>query len=182
MPETGDLLIHLHTLLETKGSCSSIELWVAVAQVKHSSDNFKQWFLMSGSLQKHEIVFHLRPDGRKRVYQVEVGALVWLKPLHADLDKGGCISCLHAWGPWVIEQLIGMHEFPGQMHLEGKVSMVEATVRGMTLGANREVDAELHQVWTSDGADLDVSHALVARGCCFSSLLCHTCDESHSAG
>ena len=112
-----------------------------------------------------------------------------LEPVRADLVKSGCISCLGPQGPWVAERLIGMHEFPGEMHLEGKASMVQDAVRNATLGAEGEVDTELHQhilrstrVWTSDGADLDVGHALVAKGCCFSGLVCHAWDESHSAG
>ena len=132
-------------------------------------------------------------DGRKRVYQVEIGAVLWtfpaaLEPVRADLAKSGCISCLGARGPWVAERLIGMHEFPGEMNLEGKASMVEDAVRSATLGTDGEVDTELHQhilrgtgVWTSDGADLDVGHALAEDGR-FSSLVCHAWDESHSAG
>ena len=65
--------------------------------------------------------------------------------------------------------------------------MVEDAVRGATLGTEGEVDTELHQhilrgtrVWTSDGADLDVGHALARGG--FSGLVCHAWDESHSAG
>ena len=111
-----------------------------------------------------------------------------LEPVRADLAKSGCISCLGARGPWVAERLIGMHEFPSEMHLEGKVSMVEDAVRSATLGTEGEVDTELHQhilrgtrVWTSDGADLDVGHALAKDGC-FSGLVCHAWDESHSAG
>ena len=70
-----------------------------------------------------------------------------------------------------------MREFPSEMHLEGKASMVEDAVRNATLGTEGEVDTELHQhilrgtrVWTSDGADLDVGHALA--GGCFSGLVC----------
>ena len=127
------------------------------------------------------------------MYQVEIGAVLWtfpaaLEPVRADLAKSGCISCLGARGPWVAERLIGMHEFPSEMNLEGKASMVEDAVRSATLGTDGEVDTELHQhilrgtrVWTSDGADLDVGHALAEDGR-FSSLVCHAWDESHSAG
>ena len=79
-------------------------------------------------------------------------------------------------------------KFPSEMNLEGKASMVEDAVRSATLGTDGEVDTELHQhilrgtrVWTSDGADLDVGHALAEDGR-FSSLVCHAWDESHSAG
>ena len=94
---------------------------------------------------------------------------------------------LRSSGPWVAERLIGMHEFPSEMNLDGKASMVEDMVRSAMLGTDGEVDTELHQhilrgtrVWTSDGADLDVGHALAKGG--FSDLVCHAWDESHSAG
>ena len=199
--------IHLRTLLETRGSFSSLEMWVAAAQVektdiqKHSPDDFKKCLqtmvsyerFITKTLLECGSVFRLQADGRKRVYQVEVGAVLWkfpaaLEPVRADLAKSGCISCLGARGPWVAERLIGMHEFPGEMHLEGKASMVEDAVRSATLGTEGEVDTKLHQhilrntrVWTSDGADLDVGPAL-ATGGCFSGLVCHAWDESHSAG
>ena len=98
-------------------------------------------------------------------------------------SESGCISCLGA----LAERLIGMHEFPSEMNLEGKASMVEDAVRSATLGTEGEVDTELHQhilrgtrVWTSDGADLDVGHALAKGG--FTGMVCHAWDESHSAG
>lgn len=198
--------IQLRTLLETQGSFSSLEKWVAAAQVektdiqKHSHDGFKQCLqtmvsyerFITKTLLERGSAFRLQADGRKRVYQVEIGAVLWkfpaaLEPVRADLAKSGCISCLGARGPWVAERLIGMHEFPSEMHLEGKASMVEDAVRSATLGTEGEVDTKLHQhilrgtrVWTSDGADLDVGHALAKGG--FSSLVFHAWDESHSAG
>ena len=198
--------INLRTLLETQGSFSSLEKWVAAAQVekpgiqKHN-DVFKQCLqtivsyerFITKTLLERGSVFRLQADARKRVYQVEIGAVLWkfpaaLEPVRADLAKSGCISCLGARGPWVAERLIGMHEFPSEMNLEGKASMVEDAVRSATLGTDGEVDTELHQhilrgtrVWTSDGADLDVGHALAEDGR-FSSLVCHAWDESHSAG
>ena len=199
--------ILLRTLLETQGSFSSLEMWVAAAQVektciqKHSHDDFKKCLhtmvsyerFITKTLLESGSVFRLQADGRKRVYQVEVGAVLWkfpvaLEPVRADLEKSGCISCLGARGPWVVERLIGMHEFPSEMNLEGKASMVEAAVRNATLGTEGEVDTALHQhilrdtrVWTSDGADLDVGPALASKGG-FSGLVCHAWDESHSAG
>ena len=129
-------------------------MWVAAAQVektdiqKHSHDDFKKCLqtmvsyerFITKTLLEHGSVFRLQADGRKRVYQVEFGAVLWkfpaaLEPVRADLAKSGCISCLGALGPpWVAERLIGMHEFPSEMHLEGKASMVEDAVRSATLG------------------------------------------------
>ena len=48
-------------------------------------------------------VFLLQADGRKRVYQVEIGAALWklpkaLEPVREDLVKSGCIRRLGARG------------------------------------------------------------------------------------
>jgi len=138
-------------------------------------------------------VFRLQADGRKRVYQVEIGAVLWkfpaaLQDQRGDLEKRGCISSLGERGPWIAERLIGMHEFSNEMDTDGKASMVEAAVRNTTVQTGGEVDKDLHQqilqgtrVWTSDGADLDVGLAF-AGGRHFSSLVCHAWDESHGAG
>ena len=199
--------ILLRTLLETRGSFLSLESWVTAAQVgspgiqKQSQDHFKQCLqtmvsyerFITKTLLESGSVFRLQADGRKRVYQVEIGAVLWkfpvaLEPVRGDLVKSGCISCLGARGPWVMERLIGMHEFPSEMNLDGKASMVEAAVRDATLGSEGEVDTKLHQhilrgtrVWTSDGADLDVGPALASKAG-FSGLVCQAWDESHSAG
>ena len=153
--------IHLRTLLETKGSFSSLQKWVAAAQVdKKDIQNydFKKCLqtmvsyerFITKTLLECGSVFRLMADGRKRVYQVEIGAVLWkfpaaLEPVRADLTNSGCISCLGARGPWVAERLIGVHEFPSEMHLEGKASMVEDTVRSAMLGTEGEVDTELLQ-------------------------------------
>ena len=72
-----------------------------------------------------------------------------------------------------------MQEFPHDMNLDGKASMVEAAVRNAIVKLGGEVDGDMHQnilrntkVWASDGADLDVGLAL-AGGRCFTSFACH---------
>ena len=98
--------IHLRTLLETQGSFSSLEMWVAAAQVektdiqKHSHDDFKKCLqtmvsyerFITKTLLERGSVFRLQADGRKRVYQVEIGAVLWtfpaaLKPVREDLEN-----------------------------------------------------------------------------------------------
>ena len=81
-----------------------------------------------------------------------------------------------------------MREFPNEMDMDGKASMVEAAVRNTTVQPGGEVDRDLHQhmlqrsrVWASDGADRGVGLALNG-GRCFSSLVCQAWDESHSSG
>ena len=72
-------------------------------------------------------------------------------------------------GPWIVERIIGMREFPHSMDVDGKVSMLEASVRRASAAVSGEVDTKLHQhvrtqtrVWGSDGADLKVALAASA--------------------
>ena len=88
-------------------------------------------------------------------------------------------------GPWIVERIIGMQEFPQRMDCDGKVSMLEACVRRACLSANGEVDTRLHQhvreqtrVRCSDGADLQVP---LAASAFFPGLVFHAWDEAHSA-
>ena len=144
------LFMLVRTLLETKGSFSSLDSWVgAVGQMsaqKVNYPNLKNCLHTMASyerfitrvLLRNGSVFRLQADGRKRVYQVEIGAVLWKFPAalqyqRGDLEKGGCISCLGERGPWIVERLIGMHELPNEMDTDGKASMVEAAVRNTTL-------------------------------------------------
>ena len=96
----------------------SLDSWVAAAQVgkiciqKHSHDDVNKCLqtmvsyerFITKTLLERGSVFRLQADGRKRVYQVEIGAVLWkfpvaLEPVHGDLEKSGCISCLGARGP-----------------------------------------------------------------------------------
>ena len=87
-------------------------------------------------------------------------------------------------GPWIVERIIGMEEFPQSMDCDGKVSMLEACVRRPCILSRGTVDTKLYQhvreqtrVWCSDGADLNVP--LAASGT-FTGLAYHAWDESHS--
>ena len=201
------LFMLIRTLLETRGSFLSLDSWVGAASFgqsgaqkvsKHNLNNALHTMaayerFTTRVLLRNGSVFRLQADGRKRVYQVEIGAVLWKFPAalqyqRGDLEKGGCISCLGDRGPWIAERLIGMREFPNEMDMDGKASMVEAAVRNTTVQPGGEVDRDLHQhmlqrsrVWTSDGADLDVGLAL-AGGRSFSNLVCQAWDESHSSG
>ena len=75
--------IHLRTLLETRGSFSSLAMWAAAAQVE-SHDDFKKCLQTMGSYERFITktlleggsVFRLQDDGRSRVYQLETGAVL----------------------------------------------------------------------------------------------------------
>jgi len=195
----------LRTMLETRGSFLSVGSWVAAAQFGQSGAqkvNDKQLKKSLHTMASYEgfttrmllrngSAFRLQADGRKRVYQVEIGAVLWKFPdclqyQRGDLEKGGGISCLGERGPWIVERLIGMREFPNEMDTDGKASMVEAALRNTAVKPGGEVDGDLHQhmkrntkVWTSDGADLDVGLALAGGG--FKGLVLHAWDEAHSS-
>ena len=110
--------ILLRTLLETRESFSSLDAWLAAAQtrsqkglpVSHIVKKCLQTMVayerfLTKTLLTSGSVFRLQADGRKRVYQVEIGAVLWkfpvaLEPVREDLVKSGCISCLGPRGPW----------------------------------------------------------------------------------
>ena len=68
-----------------------------------------------------------------------------LQHRRGDIEKGGLVSCLGECGPWIVERLIGMREFPNEMDLDGKASMVEAALRNTAVKPGGEVDRDLHQ-------------------------------------
>ena len=135
-------------------------------------------------------VFRLQADGLGRTYQVEIGTVIWslssdLEHVLAHGEQAGWLEVLGPRGPWIVERVIGMQEFPQRMDCDGKVTMLEACVRRACLSASGEVDTKLHQhvrdqtrVWCSDGADLQVP--LTASGF-FPGLVFHAWDEAHSA-
>ena len=114
------------------------------------------------------VAFRLQADGLDRTYQVEIGTVLWslpsfLRHLPAHGEQAGWLEVLGPRGPWIVERIIGMQEFPQAMDEDGKVSMLESCVRRACLSVNGELDVKLHQhvreqtrVWCSDGADLKV--------------------------
>ena len=197
--------IFSRTLLQTKGSFRSFEQWSAAAaagdpaaavatrwqctrrlQTFAAYERFvTQLFLKAGSAHR------LQADGLGRAYQVEIGTVVWRFPPSLRYFQDNCgqfpwLTALGDRGPWLVERVIGIHEFPDDMGTDGKVSMLETCVRSAAVSASADLDVELHKriqenvrVWTSDGADRDVG--LAATGS-FPNLVFHAWDESHSAG
>jgi hypothetical protein len=99
--------------------------------------------------------------------------------------NAGWLEQLGPNGPWIVERLIGMREFPRAMDCDGKATMIEDCVRRACQTAGGELDVKLHKhvraetrAWCSDGADLDVP---LAASSTFPGLTFHAWDESHSA-
>ena len=129
-------------------------------------------------------------DGLDRTYQVEIGTVLWCLPKALDFlpsygKHAGWLEQLGPKGPWIVERVIGMHEFPRAMDCDGKASMLEDCVRRACLQGGGELDVDLHKhvrgemrAWCSDGADLTVPLAATET---FPKLAFHAWDEAHSA-
>ena len=141
-------------------------------------------------LLKEGALFRLQADGLDRIYQVEIGTVLWSWPASLQLpsmlrNQANWLEELGPKGPWVAERLIGMQEFPATLTCQDKVSMLEACVRRAAVSATGEVDPKVFKhvreearVWTSSGADREVASA--ASGS-FPVLNFDAWDESHSA-
>ena len=196
-------LVAVRALLETAGSFRSLDVWLDALLGEDRQALESRWHCkrLVTSMAKYEkelthrllregAVFRLQADGLDRTYQVEIGIILWtlpafLKHLPSHGEQGGWLEVLGPRGPWIVERIIGMQEFPHSMDVDGKVSMLEASVRRACAAVTGEVDTELHQhvrtqtrVWGSDGADLNVA---LAASAFFPGLVFHNWDESHSA-
>jgi hypothetical protein len=193
----------VRALLETSGSFESFDVFVAALAGEDRQALQSKWhckrFLSTMAQYEKELtdrvlkegaVFRLEADGLDRTYQVEISIVLWslpalLRHLPSHGEKAGWLHQLGPRGPWIVERIIGMQEFPHDMGTEGKVSMLEACVRRACSALGGEVDAHLHQhvreqtrLWCSDGADLVVPLAATTF---VPGLSFHAWDESHSS-
>jgi hypothetical protein len=174
-------------LLETSGSFRSLDVWINALGSEdrpalESHWRCKRWVTTMAFYEKEltrrvlreGAVFRLQADGLERTYQIEIGTVIWswlagLKPLQAHGEKQGWLEVLGPRGPWIVERIIAMQEFPQAMDCDGKASMLETSVRRACLNGSGEVDTKLlkhvqaqTRVWCSDGADLQVPLAASA--------------------
>lgn len=196
-------MVAARALLETTSSFQSFDVWrdallgderAAVGSsfqcrqmVSTMALNEKQ---VTQKILKAGVVFRLSADGLDRTYQVELGTVLWTLTKSLDFlpsygEKAGWLEQLGPKGPWIVERLIGMREFPHAMDCDGKATMLEDCVRRACQTEGGEVDVVLHKhvreetrAWCSDGADLGVPLAATAA---FPSLNFHAWDEAHSA-
>ena len=202
-PATGSrAVVAARALLETAGSFRSLDVWLDALGGEGRQAFESDWHCrrlvstmanyekeLTHRLLKEGAVFRILADGLERTYQVEIGTVLWSLPralehLPAHGEQAGWLEALSPRGPWIVERIIGMQEFPHDMGCDGKVSMLEACVRRACL-AGGELDTQLYQhvrkqtrVWCSDGADLQVPRA--ASGF-FPGLVFLGWDEAHSA-
>ena len=196
-------VVAARALLETSGAFNSLDVWLAAlaGEERHALES--QWHCkrlvstmaefekaVTNRVLREGTVFRLQADGLDRHYQVEIGAVLWslpsfLKHLPSHGEPAGWLRQLGPRGPWIVERIIGMQEFPHDMGCDGKASMLEACVRRACLAIGGELDTKLHQhvreqtrAWCSDGADLQVPLAASAS---FPGLAFHAWDESHSS-
>ena len=196
-------VIATRAMLETTSSFDSIDVWLGALtrgdrEALESSWHTKR--LVSAMAQYERIqtyrllqegaVFRLAADGQQRTYQVEIGTVLWSFPASLEQlcrhgQQEGWLQELGPRGPWVVERIIGMREFPQEMNCDGKVAMIEECVRRACQAPGGYIDVKLYQhvcaetrAWCSDGADLGVATAASAS---FPGLKFHAWDESHSA-
>ena len=123
---------------------------------------------------KEGVIFRLAADGLDRTFQIEFGIALRYIPKLLDFlpsygVKAGWLEQLGPQGPWIVERVIGMREFPRAMDCDGKAAMLEDCVRRACQTAGGELDVGLHKhvreemrAWFSDGADLSVPLAAKA--------------------
>ena len=205
-PHSGvgfDAVVAARAMLETASSFLSLDVWLGALAHGEREALGSSWHCkrLVAAMAKHEriqthrllkqgAVFRLSADALERTYQVEIGTVLWTLPatlqcLRKPGQDAGWLRELGPRGPWVVERIVGMREFPQDMGTDGKVAMIEQSVRRACQDASGEVDVKLHQhvcgetrVWCSDGADLGVPLAASAS---FPNLTFHAWDESHSA-
>jgi hypothetical protein len=141
-------LIATRALLATSNSFRSFDVWrkalvgeetEALESAWHcrrlvmTMAHFDRTVVTHAVLQEGTFFFRLQADGKGRFfYQVEIGTCLWslplaLRQLHATHGlPSGWLTQLGPRGPWLVDRLIGMQEFPGDMNCDGKASMVEA--------------------------------------------------------
>ena len=199
----GRAVVAARALLETSSSFRSLDVWrkALLGAERAAVGSPTQCRRLVLSMAQHEklvtqkllregVVFRLIADGLDRTYQVELGTVLWTMPKTLDFllvyaTNAGWLEQLGPKGPWLVERLIGMREFPKGMGCDGKATMLEDCVRRACQTSGGEVDVSLHKhvceqtrAWCSDGADLDVPLAATNT---FPHLVFHGWDESHSA-
>ena len=123
-------VIAARAMLETSSSFDSIDVWLGALtsgdrEALESSWHTKRLVMAMAQyerIQTHRLlkegaVFRLAADGQERTYQVEIGTVLWSFPAslqqfcrHGQQD--GWLQELGPRGPWVVERIIGMREFP----------------------------------------------------------------------
>ena len=163
-------------LLETRGSFRDFESWTAAAssgnsgiQVgsrriasEHTATLAKYEQLATQRFLREGSIFRLQADGLKRVYQVEIGTLLWKFPASLRVYKENVSSFrwieeLGPQGPWLVDRVIGARDFPTDMGTANKAEMLEDCARRAAVSAAGEVDTKLFahmkkqtRAWASD--------------------------------
>ena len=199
----GRAVVATRAMLETSSSFRSFDVWRDALiggerQLLESRQQCRRLVTTMAQYEKivtqrilnHGAVFRLAADGLDRTYQVEIGTVLWSIPkalafLPTYGLNAGWLEQLGPNGPWIVERVIGMREFPRAMDCDGKASMLEDCVRRACLQGGGELDVDLHKhvrgemrAWCSDGADLTVPLAATET---FPKLAFHAWDEAHSA-
>ena len=203
---TAHEIAFLRVMVETRGSFRDFELWAAAAKpcglassppppsrarcktVLQSMATFERQ--LTHQLMQAATSFRLQADGQGRIYQVEMGMVIWKLPrpfswLLQPGQESPWLVQLGGRGPWLAERVICMREVPGELDTAGKVDMVAQCVLRACSQTSGAVDVELHKrvsanirAWASDGADRGVGDAATQN---YAGMVFREWEESHSA-
>ena len=131
-------VVAVRALLETSSSFRSLDVWVAALAEEEQRDMESHWrakqlVTTMAQYEKHLTymalkagsIFRLQADGLDRTCQVEISTVIWQLPCRLQhwLSYGkqaGWLQQLGPRGPWIVERIIGMQEFPKTWAPTGK--------------------------------------------------------------
>ncbi len=199
---TAGQFVLLRVMVETRGSFRDFERWAAAAADGDrvlNRDVCQQGVATMASVERaltRELLMsasacRLQADGLERIYQVEMGMVIWKFPqwgswlLRSGRDRPWMRE-LGDRGPWLVDRVIGARELRAGLDTAGKVDMVAECVLRACSGPRGDANAaELHKrvcsnilSWASDGADLSVGDAATSH---FENMVFRDWEESHSA-
>ena len=173
----------LRAMIETRGSFSSYAVWVKAAvagrakmqeQFLKNRQECKKGLDSMAAVEReltHQLlqtsdVFSLQADGLERVYQVELGMVLWrLPPACSWLHQLGTKSApwlekLGERGPWLAHRLLSAREMPAEMDTGCKSDAVSEGVLRACSPVGGSLNEKLHQhvcarvlSWSSDGGE-----------------------------
>lgn len=178
----------LRAMIEIRGSFSSYEKWMKAAVsemqqnfVKNRQECRKGLDSMAAAeralthkLLQTSSVYSLQADGLERVFQVEIGMVLWrLPPEISWLHQLGTKSApwlekLGERGPWLVHRLLAAREITAEMDTGCKSDAVSQGVLRACAPVGGSLNTKLHQhvcarmlSWSSDGGERAVGDKAV---------------------
>ena len=198
----------LRAMTEVRGAFRDYEVWTKAAFAGRAEA--KESVLMDRKEVKkgldtmaaveRDVTYHLlqtantcslQADGLERIYQVEMGMVVWKIPkvcpwLHQlGTHAPPWLEQLGERGPWVVHRLLSAREIPAEMSTAHKADFVAESVRRACAPVGGSLAVDLHKSvcsrilsWSSDGGDRAVGDTATSH---FPNMVFREWEESHSA-